>query len=168
MQALGFAGAGRPVQLEMFPSQLPVQARCSSRLGDRRLPLGPARHGGDLGFQPPFTTDHRPSQRRARARLRWGAAHSRWVRSCSAETSVWTIVGLAGGRRDFRHGSTPYGMSMSIPYWGSRVELMEVIAIARDGGIHAETTEFPLTQGVDVYAKLKARQISCRAVLIPA
>ena len=56
---------------------------------------------------------------------------------------------------------------MSIPYWGSRVELMEVIAMARAGRIHAETTEFPLSQAVDVYAKLKAGQITGRAVLIP-
>ena len=82
--------------------------------------------------------------------------------------SVWTIVGLGVGRHDFRHGSTPYGTSMSIPYWGSRVELMEVIAMARSDRIHAETTEFPLTEAVDVYAKLKAGQITGRAVLIPA
>jgi propanol-preferring alcohol dehydrogenase len=82
--------------------------------------------------------------------------------------SVWTIVGLGGGRHEFRHGSTPYGTSMSIPYWGSRVELMEVIAMARDGRIHAETTEFPLTQAVEVYAKLKAGDVAGRAVLIPA
>jgi propanol-preferring alcohol dehydrogenase len=82
--------------------------------------------------------------------------------------SVWTIVGLGGGRHDFRHGSTPYGTSLSIPYWGSRVELMEVIAMARAGRIHAETTEFPLTDAVDVYAKLKAGEITGRAVLVPA
>ncbi len=82
--------------------------------------------------------------------------------------SVWTIVGLGGGRHDFRHGSTPYGTSMSIPYWGSRVELMEVIAMAREGRIHAETAEFPLTEAVDVYARLKAGQIMGRAVLVPA
>jgi len=82
--------------------------------------------------------------------------------------SVWTIVGLGGGRHDFRHGSTPYGTSMSIPYWGSRVELMDVIAMARAGRIHAETTEFPLTEAVDVYARLKAGQITGRAVLVPA
>jgi propanol-preferring alcohol dehydrogenase len=81
--------------------------------------------------------------------------------------SVWTIVGLGGGHHDFHHGSTPYGTSMSIPYWGSRVELMEVIAMARDGRIHAETTEFPLNQAVDVYSKLKAGHITGRAVLIP-
>ena len=82
--------------------------------------------------------------------------------------TVWTIVGLGGGRHEFRHGSTPYGTLMSIPYWGSRVELMEVIAMARAGRIHAETTEFPLTDAVDVYAKLKAGRIAGRAVLVPA
>ena len=80
---------------------------------------------------------------------------------------VWTIVGLGGGRHDFRHGSTPYGCSVSIPYWGSRVELMEVIAMARDGRIHAETTEFPLDQAVEVYDNLRAGKIVGRAVLIP-
>jgi alcohol dehydrogenase, propanol-preferring len=80
---------------------------------------------------------------------------------------VWTIVGLGGGHHDFHHGSTPYGSVMSIPYWGSRVELMEVIAMARDRRIHAETSEFPLDQAVGVYDKLKAGQIVGRAVLIP-
>ena len=81
--------------------------------------------------------------------------------------SAWTIVGLGGGRHEFRHGSTPYGTSVSIPYWGSRVELMEVTAMARDGRIHAETTEFPLAEAADVYAKLKAGRITGRAVLVP-
>jgi propanol-preferring alcohol dehydrogenase len=81
--------------------------------------------------------------------------------------SVWTIVGLGGGHHDFRHGSTPYGTLMSIPYWGSRVELMEVIAMARNGRIHAEITEFPLSQAVEVYGQLKAGEITGRAVLVP-
>lgn len=81
--------------------------------------------------------------------------------------SVWTVVGLGGGHHDFHHGSTPYGTTMSIPYWGSRVELMEVIAMARDGRIRAETTEFPLSDAVAVYGKLKAGQITGRAVLKP-
>jgi propanol-preferring alcohol dehydrogenase len=81
--------------------------------------------------------------------------------------SAWTIVGLGGGHHDFHHGSTPYGTSMSIPYWGSRVELLEVIAMARDGRIHADTTEFPLCQAIDVYNKLKAGHITGRAVLVP-
>ncbi len=81
--------------------------------------------------------------------------------------STWTVVGLGGGRHDFRHGSTPYGTTLSIPYWGSRAELMEVIAMARENRIHVETTEFPLSQAADVYRKLKEGQISGRAVLVP-
>jgi len=44
---------------------------------------------------------------------------------------------------------------------------MEVIAMARDGYIHADTTEFPLEEAGDVYAKLKAGKILGRAVLVP-
>ncbi len=44
---------------------------------------------------------------------------------------------------------------MRIPYRGSHVDLMEVIAMARDGRIHAETTEFPRTEAVGVHGKLK-------------
>ena len=43
---------------------------------------------------------------------------------------------------------------------------MEVIAMTRDGRIHAETTQVPLDQAVEVYDKLKAGQITGRAVLI--
>jgi propanol-preferring alcohol dehydrogenase len=81
--------------------------------------------------------------------------------------SSWTIVGLGGGHHDFHHGSTPYGVVVTIPYWGSRIQLMEVIAMARDGRIHAETTEFPLEQAIDVYGDLKNGKIKGRAVLIP-
>jgi propanol-preferring alcohol dehydrogenase len=48
---------------------------------------------------------------------------------------------------------------------GSRIE--EVIAMARADRIHAETAEFPLGQAGEVYRKLKAGEISGRAVLIP-
>lgn len=81
--------------------------------------------------------------------------------------SIWTIVGLGGGHHDFHHGSTPYGTTLSIPYWGSRVELMEVIAMAREGRIHAETVESPLTEAVEVYEQLRAGRIAGRAVLVP-
>lgn len=81
--------------------------------------------------------------------------------------SRWTIVGLGGGHHDFHFGSTPYGCEMCTPYWGGRAELMEVIAMAREGRIHAETVEYPLDQAIDVYARLKAGRIVGRAVLIP-
>lgn len=81
--------------------------------------------------------------------------------------SSWTIVGLGGGHHDFHHGSTPYGVAMSIPYWGSRIELMEVIAMEREGRIKVETAQFPLEQGPEVYDKLREGEITGRAVLVP-
>lgn len=56
---------------------------------------------------------------------------------------------------------------MSITYWGARVELMEVIAMARAGRIRAETTNYPLSEAVAVYDKLKKGEIKGRAVLVP-
>jgi propanol-preferring alcohol dehydrogenase len=81
--------------------------------------------------------------------------------------SVWTIVGLGGGHHDFHQGSPPFGCVMSVPYWGSRVELMELVAMARNGRIHTEIAQFPLEQALEVYARLKAGQITGRAVLVP-
>lgn len=81
--------------------------------------------------------------------------------------SHWTIVGLGGGRHDFHFGSTPFGCRLSIPYWGARSELIEVIAMARDGLIHAEINEFALDDALDVYEKLRAGEILGRAVLVP-
>ena len=71
-----------------------------------------------------------------------------WAPNCSDRNSVWTIVGLGGGHHDFHHGSTPTAASVSIPYWGSRVELMEVIAMARNGQDPCGNIEFPLEQAV--------------------
>jgi alcohol dehydrogenase, propanol-preferring len=47
------------------------------------------------------------------------------------------------------------------------MQTLEVMAIAHDGRIHAETTEFPLEQAVAVSDTLKAGHITGRAVLIP-
>jgi propanol-preferring alcohol dehydrogenase len=45
---------------------------------------------------------------------------------------------------------------------------MEVISMAQDGRIHADTTTFPLAEAADVYTRLKAGEITGRAVLVPA
>lgn len=53
------------------------------------------------------------------------------------------------------------------PKAGSRTELMEVIALAEAGRIHAEVETFPLEQAVDVYQRLREGKIRGRAVLVP-
>ncbi len=145
MRAVRFVGVGKSAQIADVPKPSPAPGQVLIKIGGAGGTRGAGLVLDCVGVQP--TVD-------LGARL--------LGRNC-----VWTIVGLGGGHHDFHHGSTPYGCSVSIPYWGSRVELMEVIAMARDRRIHAETTEFPLEQAAEVYDKLKAGQITGRAVLIP-
>jgi len=77
------------------------------------------------------------------------------------------IVGLAGGTLRYSANQPPYGCEVVIPYWGSRTELMEVIALAEAGRISAEVETFPLDEAVDVYQRLREGRIHGRAVLIP-
>ena len=78
-----------------------------------------------------------------------------------------TIVGLAGGVLSYSANNPPYGTQVSIPYWGSRTELMEVIALAQSGAIKADIETFALDQAVDVYQRLREGKIHGRAVLKP-
>ena len=61
----------------------------------------------------------------------------------------------------------PYGTQVTVPYWGSRTELMEVIALAQSGRIKATVETFPLEQANDVYQRLRDGKVQGRAILIP-
>lgn len=78
-----------------------------------------------------------------------------------------TVVGLGGGVVHYGANQPPYGCQVTVPYWGSRAELMEVIALAQAGRIHADVETFPLEQAVDVYQRLREGGIKGRAVLVP-
>ncbi len=77
------------------------------------------------------------------------------------------IVGLGGGVLHYAPNTPPYGTEVTIPYWGSRAELMEVIALARAGRIKAAVETFRLEQANEVYDKLREGKIKGRAVLTP-
>ena len=81
--------------------------------------------------------------------------------------SQLTVVGLGGGKIDWSAYALPFGCSLTTPYWGSRKELMEVIALAQDGRIKAENAYFKLDEANEVYEKLEKGQIKGRAVLVP-
>lgn len=81
--------------------------------------------------------------------------------------SDWTIVGLGGAVVDYGSPGTPFGCSLTTPYWGSRAELMEVLDLARNGHIHLHTEEHPLSDALEVYKRLDEGKINGRAVLIP-
>lgn len=78
-----------------------------------------------------------------------------------------TVVGLGGGHLDFSYGKLPFGATVSMPYWGSRVELTEVLELLRRKLIQVETQTFPLTEASHVYQLLREGKINGRAVLIP-
>lgn len=77
------------------------------------------------------------------------------------------IIGLAGGTLPFGYGALPFDCSLTIPYWGSVVELMEVLELARSGRIRAHTERFTLEQAADAYARLRAGALLGRAVVTP-
>ncbi|ARU18373.1 NAD(P)-dependent alcohol dehydrogenase [Croceicoccus marinus] len=87
--------------------------------------------------------------------------------SVVGRNSRLSIVGLAGGTLHYAANNPPYGTQVTVPYWGSRTELMEVIALAQSGRIKATVETFPLEQANDVYQRLRDGKIQGRAILIP-
>jgi propanol-preferring alcohol dehydrogenase len=77
------------------------------------------------------------------------------------------IIGLAGGTLPLTSGALPFDCSLTMPYWGSVVELMEVIELAHAGKVRAHTERFALENVADAYARLRAGTVQGRAVITP-
>lgn len=77
------------------------------------------------------------------------------------------VVGLAGGTVHYAADHPLFGCQVMVSYWGSRTELMEVIARAAAGRIHSAVENFPLDQAADVYQHLREGRIRGRAALLP-
>ncbi len=78
-----------------------------------------------------------------------------------------TVVGLAGGKFEFSFGALPFEAQLTIPYWGSAVELAEVLDLARAGKIRAHTERFGLGQVETAYARMREGTLEGRAVICP-
>jgi propanol-preferring alcohol dehydrogenase len=78
-----------------------------------------------------------------------------------------TIVGLAGGKFEFAFGAVPFEAQLCIPYWGTAVELMECLDLARQGKIHAHLEHFSLEDAPKAYEKMRAGELDGRAVICP-
>ncbi len=78
-----------------------------------------------------------------------------------------TIVGLAGSVMRVAFGQIPLECPVSIPFWGSQVELIEVLALARAGKIRAHVERFPLDRAHDAYERMRAGTLEGRAVIVP-
>jgi propanol-preferring alcohol dehydrogenase len=90
--------------------------------------------------------------------------------SASAMTRVLghlTIVGLGGGFATVGAFALPWEVSVATTYWGSRSELMEVLALARAGLVRAEVSTVPLADAPRAYDDLAAGRVTGRLVVAP-
>jgi propanol-preferring alcohol dehydrogenase len=78
-----------------------------------------------------------------------------------------TVVGLAGGKLQFAFGALPFESQLTIPYWGTAVELGEVLDLARAGKIRAHIERFELDRVEDAYARMREGTLEGRAVICP-
>lgn len=92
------------------------------------------------------------------------------VRTAGAVTAVEgevAIVGIGGGALPVGFGRLPFEVSVNAPYWGSRSELGEVLALARSGAVSVHTETFTLDEAPLAYERLHAGKINGRAVILP-
>ena len=79
------------------------------------------------------------------------------------------LVGSAGGSLTVCKGGTlPRGWGVAAPFWGTRDDLVEVVALAGDGRLHAETETYPLADALVAYDRLRSGHVQGRAVVVPA
>jgi len=77
------------------------------------------------------------------------------------------IVGLAGGILQYQFGAVAFDATISVPYWGTTIELMEVLELARQGGIRAHVERFSLDRVGEAYERLREGSLDGRAVIVP-
>lgn len=82
------------------------------------------------------------------------------------------LVGLAGGTLPVRPvadepPTLPLETSVQIPFWGTRAELQEVIALGRARLLQADVQTFPLDRAPEAYDLLRRGEIHGRAVIVP-
>ncbi|WP_433170266.1 NAD(P)-dependent alcohol dehydrogenase [Actinoallomurus sp. CA-150999] len=78
------------------------------------------------------------------------------------------VVGSGGGHLTVRKpGLLPPGFRLSLPYWGTRPELAEVVALARAGAIRVETERLPLSAAPEALHRLRGGRVRGRVVLVP-
>ncbi len=84
-----------------------------------------------------------------------------------ARKGIFVLVGLAGGGTRFSFFDMATEAQMTTSMWGSRNELVEVLALARAGKIHTPLERHPLEEANEALERLQKGQVQGRAVLIP-
>ncbi|HNP56007.1 MAG TPA: NAD(P)-dependent alcohol dehydrogenase [Gordonia sp. (in: high G+C Gram-positive bacteria)] len=80
------------------------------------------------------------------------------------------LAGLGGGEFTYSLNgvnAVPWGVTVQTSYGGTRADLDEVLALARRGLIHVETTDYPLEDYARAFDDLEAGRLPGRAILLP-
>ncbi|MGC5022813.1 NAD(P)-dependent alcohol dehydrogenase [Micromonospora sp. DT47] len=94
------------------------------------------------------------------------------ARSVVATGGQLLLVGLGGGTLPVRPvadepPTMPLETNVVIPFWGTRAELQELIALGRLGLVTADVQTFPLERAPEAYDLLRRGEIHGRAVIVP-
>lgn len=86
-----------------------------------------------------------------------------------AQGGAIRFVGLGGGSFTYTAGidPLPWGVNIERPYGGNRSDLLEALALARQGKIHLEVTHYALDDAVQAFHDLEEGKIQGRIVLVP-
>lgn len=89
------------------------------------------------------------------------------ARSVARNMGDVTLVGIGGGKVPLSFFSQPYEVSIATTYWGSRPELVELLALAAGGQVGTERTVYSLGDAAAAYRDLRDGKVTGRAVIVP-
>jgi alcohol dehydrogenase, propanol-preferring len=80
-----------------------------------------------------------------------------------------SLVGLGGGTLSVSPGSMtlPFEVRVTTPFWGTRAEFRQVLALAARGDLTVEATVFGLADVATAYDGLRAGAFTGRGVVVP-
>src|SRR5581483_10932119 len=87
--------------------------------------------------------------------------------ACAGMLSDVTIVGLAMGSATVSALTVPWECSVTTVYWGTRPELVELVALAAAGRVRPRVETFPLAKAAEAYDRMRAGTLAGRAVVTP-
>ena len=77
-------------------------------------------------------------------------------------------MGIAGGTLPVSFSGIADEASVATTYWGTPLELQEVVALAAGGTIAAHTRRFDLSEAPAAYQAMSDGTLDGRAVIVPA
>lgn len=79
------------------------------------------------------------------------------------------FVGLGGGEFTYTAGNSdlPWGVNIERSYGGTRADMRQAVALARDGKLTLETTKYSIEDAPRAFEDLHAGKVQGRIVLVP-